>query len=114
MARHKVVDIGAEVNWPKGEKIPGNMQEALALGWEVTGRDCEDAAADESSERGTVNLEKTTARHRLYLRIPYEVAFTHGKPYSPKAHTAKVRHVTTEQIRAALDAHRQPVPEVTA
>src|SRR5437899_10120313 len=94
-AKIKLVGAGKTVNWPKSEKIPQNIEQALALGWKVT--DSQGAGtADELSERGTAHLKKVTARHSLSLKIPYGAIFTHGKPHTPKARTVEVEYVTAE------------------
>jgi len=84
MAKVKIENGGAEVNWPTGEKIPATMDEALERGWGVCTDDVT-AVDGERSATGVYTIEKTVGRRRLTLKIRYRAEFTHGRPFDPQA-----------------------------
>jgi hypothetical protein len=99
----EIVDVGPKITWPKNERIPRSITEALALGWNVTHTQATEIDG-ERSERGTAHLRKRAGTRCLTLEIPYIATFTHGRPHSPVARSGKTRYVTTEQLRARLGA----------
>ena len=72
------------VQWPKTEPIPRTIEEALALGWEITDEHAT-VSADELTMEGTANLSKTIDLLELYLTIPFTAIKTYGQPFDPKA-----------------------------
>ena len=89
--------VGVQTDWPKGEKIPRSLEEAVKSGWKITcmeGNTYDMAVAaggnDDESEFGEATMQKTVDGHRLYLKIPYWAAYTYGKPHTPKAHAFRL------------------------
>ena len=72
------------VNWPDTEPIPQSMEEALALGWKVTGYGGS-VSDDERVQTGKMELVKDAGMLRLLLEIPFRAEFRYGKPYTPRA-----------------------------
>jgi hypothetical protein len=81
MAAIKLEKVGAQVNWPVGEKIPKTLEGALDLGWEVKSGE----GSGEYEEVGDVYLQKTVGMLSLSLSIPYRSTIKYGKPHTPKA-----------------------------
>jgi|SRR5215472_713809 len=104
MGMIKLEKVGAEVNWPKCEKIPTSLEEALKLGWKVTGS--EGNGPDEFHEAGVTHMHKTTGRHRLYLAVPYQASFEFGKPHTPKAHGFSYGFIDSKRLTLAAKAVR--------
>jgi hypothetical protein len=75
--------VGAQVNWPVGERIPQTLEDALELGWEITGS--EGTGADEYEETGEAHLKKTVGALCLSFSIPYRATIEYGEPHTPKA-----------------------------
>ena len=75
------------VQWPKTEPIPRTIEEALALGWEITDEHAT-VSADELTMEGTANLSKTIDLLELYLTIP----FTAMRPGSHSIRRPKLKY----------------------
>jgi hypothetical protein len=74
-----------DVNWPDSEPIPQNMEQALALQWEIIGSGVDQRSDDERTQSGNIELKKYVGMLELYLEIPFRAEYTYGQPHSASA-----------------------------
>jgi hypothetical protein len=66
--------------WPKTEKFPRSMAEALRLGWQVSGEGEVAISDDETIQTGVMEMCKDLGPKVLWLEIPFRARFAYGRP----------------------------------
>ena len=92
-----------KVAWPESEAIPRSVEEALALGWKLTG-ETSTVSDDERTSIGTATLQKIVGLLTLYLDVPVRTESFYGQPESP---VAIIGHVEEDAAATAWLARLQ-------